>query len=117
VKVLVTGSSGHLGEALFRTRGLGHEIVGLDMLSGPYTTCVGSVTDRDSVRQCMSGVEWVLHTVTLHRPHVDSHGRQALESWGVSVSGSKNFERDTFYAWLIPQEVAQVEIARNRSGI
>jgi UDP-glucose 4-epimerase len=75
VKVLVTGSSGHLGEALFRTRGLGHEIVGLDMLSGPYTTCVGSVTDRDSVRQCMSGVEWVLHTVTLHRPHVDSHGR------------------------------------------
>jgi hypothetical protein len=41
----------------------------------------------------------------------------SLESWGVSVSGSKNFERDTFYAWLIPQEVAQVEIARNRSGI
>jgi hypothetical protein len=28
---------------------LGHEIVGLDMLSGPYTTCVGSVTDRASV--------------------------------------------------------------------
>ena len=77
MKVLVTGSSGHLGEALVRTlRGLGHEIVGLDMLSGPYTTCVGSVTDRASVRQCMSDVEWVLHTATLHRPHVDSHGRQ-----------------------------------------
>jgi hypothetical protein len=41
----------------------------------------------------------------------------SLESWGVSVSGSKNFARDTFYAWLIPPEVAQVEIARNRSGI
>ena len=51
MKVLVTGSCGHLGEALVRTlRGLGHEIVGLDMLSGPYTTCVGSVTDRASVR-------------------------------------------------------------------
>ena len=25
----------------------------------------------------------------------------SLESWGVSVSGSKNFERDAFYAWLI----------------
>ena len=87
MKVLVTGSSGHLGEALVRTlRGLGHEIVGLDMLSGPYTTCVGSVTDRASVRQCMSGVEWVLHTATLHRPHVDSHGRQDFID--VNVTGT-----------------------------
>jgi hypothetical protein len=41
----------------------------------------------------------------------------SLQSWGVSVSGSRNFQRDTFYAWLIPPEVAQVEIARARSGI
>ena len=41
----------------------------------------------------------------------------SLESWGVSVSGSRTFRRDTFYAWLIPPEVAQVEIARDRSGI
>jgi hypothetical protein len=41
----------------------------------------------------------------------------SLHSWGVSVSGSRNFQRDTFYAWLIPPEVAQVEIARARSGI
>jgi hypothetical protein len=30
----------------------------------------------------------------------------SLESWGVSVSGSKNIERDAFYAWLISPEVA-----------
>jgi hypothetical protein len=41
----------------------------------------------------------------------------SLGSWGVSVSGSKNFARDTFYAWLIPQDVALIEIARDRSGI
>jgi len=41
----------------------------------------------------------------------------SLESWGVSVSGSKNFERDAFYAWLISAEVAQAEIARERGGI
>jgi Protein of unknown function (DUF2846) len=41
----------------------------------------------------------------------------SLESWGVSVSGSKNMERDAFYAWLIPPEVAQAEIARERGGI
>jgi hypothetical protein len=41
----------------------------------------------------------------------------SLESWGASVSGSRNLRRDTFYAWSIPPEVAQVEIARDRSGI
>jgi Protein of unknown function (DUF2846) len=41
----------------------------------------------------------------------------SLESWGVSVSGSRNLQRDTFYAWLIPPEVAQAELARDRGGI
>ena len=41
----------------------------------------------------------------------------SLESWGVSVSASKNIERDAFYAWLIPPEVAQAEISRDRGGI
>jgi Protein of unknown function (DUF2846) len=41
----------------------------------------------------------------------------SLESWGVSVSGSRTIQRDTFYAWLIPPEIAQVEIARDRNGI
>ena len=29
----------------------------------------------------------------------------------------RNCARDAFYAWLIPSEVAQVEIARDRAGI
>jgi hypothetical protein len=41
----------------------------------------------------------------------------SLEDWGVSVSGSRSIRRDTFYAWLIAPEVAQVEIARQRGGI
>ena len=38
----------------------------------------------------------------------------SLRNWGVRL---RHFERDTFYAWLIPPEVAQIEIARDRSGI
>jgi hypothetical protein len=41
----------------------------------------------------------------------------SLKSWGASVSSCKNCARDAFYAWLIPPEVAQVEIARDRNGI
>ncbi|WP_433983481.1 NAD-dependent epimerase/dehydratase family protein [Tunturiibacter empetritectus] len=36
MKFLVTGSSGHLGEALVRTlHSLNHEVVGLDILESP----------------------------------------------------------------------------------
>jgi UDP-glucose 4-epimerase len=77
MKFLVTGSAGHLGEALVRTlRDLGHEVVGLDVVESPFTTHRGSIADRSTVRHCMSGVQAVLHAATLHKPHVATHTRQ-----------------------------------------
>jgi hypothetical protein len=40
-----------------------------------------------------------------------------LTSWAVSVSGSRSFQRDAFYAWLIAPQIAQAEIGRDRTGI
>ncbi len=77
MKILVTGSSGHLGEALLRTlRQQGHRVVGLDLLNSPFTDAVGSIIDRALVKRCMEGVESVLHTATLHKPHVATHSQQ-----------------------------------------
>jgi nucleoside-diphosphate-sugar epimerase len=77
MRVLVTGSAGHLGEALVRTlRGLSHEVVGLDLVTSPFTSNVGSIADRSCVRRCMQGVDAVLHTATLHKPHLLTHSRQ-----------------------------------------
>jgi len=76
-RVLVTGSAGHLGEALVRVlRAAGRDVVGLDLLASPFTTTVGSITDRATVRGCLDGVGAVLHPATLHKPHVGSHTRQ-----------------------------------------
>src|SRR4051812_31377288 len=72
MRILVTGSSGHLGEALCRVL---RDTAGLDILPGPYTTIVGSIADRDLVREAMQGVDAVLHAATLHKPHVGSHTR------------------------------------------
>ncbi|GDY32936.1 putative DTDP-glucose-4,6-dehydratase-related protein [Gandjariella thermophila] len=83
--MLVTGSSGHLGEALVRVlRDRGHEVVGLDVLDSPYTTVVGSIADRSVVRRCLAGVGTVLHAATLHKPHVVSHDRQAFVDTNVT---------------------------------
>jgi nucleoside-diphosphate-sugar epimerase len=81
---LVTGSSGHLGEALVRVlRDSGSEVVGLDVLDSPFTTMTGSVADRGTVRSALAGVSTVFHVATLHKPHVGSHGRQAFVDTNV----------------------------------
>lgn len=75
-RFLVTGSSGHLGEALVRTlRRDGVDVVGIDIAAGPATDIVGSIADRGLVAEAMSGMTSVLHTATLHKPHIGSHPR------------------------------------------
>ncbi len=77
MRILVTGASGHLGEALVRTLSdLRHHVVGLDIVESPFATQTGSITDRACVRHCMAGVQAVFHTATLHKPHVATHSRQ-----------------------------------------
>jgi UDP-glucose 4-epimerase len=83
--VVVTGSAGHLGEALVRVlRDAGDDVTGVDLKPSPYTTVVGSVGDRAVVRRSMARADAVLHTATLHKPHVGSHGKQAFVDTNVS---------------------------------
>ena len=75
--VLVTGSAGHLGEALMRTfRAQRRPAVGLDIKASAFTDRVGSVCDRAFVKECLRGARTVLHTATLHKPHVATHTMQ-----------------------------------------
>lgn len=77
MSVLVTGSAGHLGEALLRTLdAAGRPALGLDIKPGPYTDRVGSIDDRDFVRSCMTGVRAVIHSATLHKPHIGTHANR-----------------------------------------
>ena len=89
MKILVTGSTGHLGEALIRAlRALDHEVVGLDLAPSAFTTEIGSIADRACVSRCMRGVEAVLHAATLHKPHVATHSRQDFVD--TNISGTLN---------------------------
>jgi UDP-glucose 4-epimerase len=87
--ILVTGSAGHLGEALVRTlRGAGREVRGVDRLASAWTDVVASITDPAAVERCMDGVSAVIHAATLHKPHVATHGRQAFVD--VNITGTLN---------------------------
>jgi UDP-glucose 4-epimerase len=85
MRVLVTGSAGHLGEALLRSLERSkHDATGLDIKTSPFTKHVGSVTDRTFVKQCMKGMEVVLHTATLHKPHMATHTHQDFVDTNVT---------------------------------
>lgn len=87
MKVVVTGSAGHLGEALVLSlRERGDEPLGIDLVASPTTDLVASILDRDALARACAGAGAVLHTATLHQPHLATHGRQRFVD--VNVSGT-----------------------------
>lgn len=89
MKIVITGSSGHLGEALTRKFSeRGDEVVAIDILPSPQTTVVGSITNRELVDKLLAGADAVLHTATLHKPHVATHTKQQFID--VNVTGTQN---------------------------
>jgi nucleoside-diphosphate-sugar epimerase len=89
MRVLVTGSAGHLGEALVRTlRSTSREVVGLDVVASHFTSEVGSILDRSFVKRCMKGMDAVFHTATLHKLHVITHSRQHFVD--INITGTLN---------------------------
>jgi UDP-glucose 4-epimerase len=89
LKILVTGSAGHLGEALMRTlRARGDEARGIDILPSPFTDVVASIAEPAAAEAAMRGIEVVLHAATLHKPHVATHARQAFVD--TNVTGTLN---------------------------
>lgn len=89
MKILVTGSAGHLGEAIVRTlQESNHDVVSLDILSSNFTSHVGTIADRQFVRNCMKGVGAVIHTATLHKPHVGTHSKKDFVD--TNITGTLN---------------------------
>lgn len=83
--ILVTGSAGHLGEALMRSlRSARRPARGVDIKPSAFTDHVGSIGDRAFIKPLMHGVRAVLHAATLHKPHVATHSYQAFLDTNVS---------------------------------
>jgi UDP-glucose 4-epimerase len=85
--IIVTGSAGHLGEALVRTlRDRGQPVRGIDVLASTFTDVVGSISDPVVVEHALAGATAVIHAATLHKPHVATHPRQAFVD--VNITGT-----------------------------
>ncbi|HEX3052375.1 MAG TPA: NAD(P)-dependent oxidoreductase [Aggregatilineaceae bacterium] len=87
MRILVTGSSGQLGQKITQElQAAGHKVIGLDPIPGPYTTQQGSVTDRELVTALVAEVDAVIHTASLHAPHVAQITREQFID--VNIKGT-----------------------------
>ncbi len=84
--IVVTGSAGHLGEALMRVlRHSNRRAVGIDIKPSSYTDLVGSISDQDFLGSVFrGGIQSIIHTATLHKPHVVTHSHQEFVDTNIT---------------------------------
>ncbi|MBL6937351.1 MAG: NAD(P)-dependent oxidoreductase [Alphaproteobacteria bacterium] len=91
MRILVTGSSGWLGQWLVpRLKALGHAVVGLDPVPNPRTDITGSIADRALVRAVIGDhrIGAIVHGGALHKPNIETNSREDFLS--VNVRGTFN---------------------------
>ncbi|HKV16290.1 MAG TPA: NAD(P)-dependent oxidoreductase [Reyranella sp.] len=91
MNILVTGSSGWLGQHLVpRLKRGGHQVIGLDPVPGPHTDMVGSVADQATVRMAIrdNAIQAIVHAGALHKPHIATHDTSQFLS--INVQGTLN---------------------------
>lgn len=88
MRILITGSSGQLGAAIAGSLTVSQSGVGLDILPGPQTTHLGSVTDRNLIFQLTQNVDAIIHTASLHARHLHQQSHPAFVE--TNIQGTLN---------------------------
>lgn len=88
MKVLITGSSGSIGEAVAQALPKDAQIIGLDHLPGARTTHQGDIGDSQLLKRLMSGADVVFHIAALHAPHVGQRSEADFRRVNVDATSA-----------------------------
>ncbi|WP_194867316.1 NAD-dependent epimerase/dehydratase family protein [Pseudoalteromonas sp. PPB1] len=86
MKVLVTGSAGRVGRAIYIKLMAHHQVVGFDKTPCSTADFVGDIRDSQLLNQALHGVEVIIHTAALHAPHVGRVDDCAFHSINVDAT-------------------------------
>jgi UDP-glucose 4-epimerase len=103
MKILVTGSSGNIGSKIAEIVSLHDECLGVDLVPGKYTSCLGDITDKPFMKRIISGVDAIIHSAAYLTPHigkmsdidfnhVNVHGTEVL----LNLAVQNNIKRFVF---------------------
>ncbi|MEM7780837.1 MAG: NAD(P)-dependent oxidoreductase [Pseudomonadota bacterium] len=70
MKILLTGSSGRIGRAIYGALAGEHEVIGIDRNVFSTSAAIGDFTDTEILNPSLYGADAVIHTAGPHAPHV-----------------------------------------------
>ncbi len=74
-RILVTGSSGQAGCAIVQSLASEFRVIGLDRKPAATTHYVQALSNKEAILRATEGVEAIIHTASLHAPHISTHSR------------------------------------------
>lgn len=89
MRVIVTGSSGRLGSTVVAALRDRYEVIGIDLAPAATTTIVGSIEDAALIERVFwahDPIAGVIHTASLHAPHVGRAPRERFEEVNVAAT-------------------------------
>ncbi|MDP9413626.1 MAG: NAD(P)-dependent oxidoreductase [Pseudomonadota bacterium] len=87
MRIMVTGAAGLIGSGIAALLRQQHEVVGVDLRSGPEVSHLIDICDRAALKTLIRGTDAIVHVAALHAPHV---GRIAdAEFLRINVDGTQ----------------------------
>ncbi len=87
MRIVLTGSSGRLGRAIFNALAPSHRVIGIDRSPFSTTHLLGDFTDAALLRQALTGADAVIHCAALHAPHVGAVSEDEFRR--INVDGTR----------------------------
>ena len=86
MKILVTGSAGRVGRAIYIKLMKTHNVVGIDKTPCSTADYVGDIRDINLLTEAIENVDVIVHTAALHAPHVGLGSDQEFESINIKAT-------------------------------
>lgn len=87
MRIVLTGSSGRIGRAIFGALASKHNVIGVDRAPFATTRMMGDITDKALLQRALDGADVVIHTAALHAPNVGTVPDQEFER--INVEGTR----------------------------
>ncbi|WP_299020124.1 NAD(P)-dependent oxidoreductase [uncultured Photobacterium sp.] len=86
MKILITGTAGRVGRAIYIKLMKKHQVVGIDRTPCSTADYVGDIRDTELLEKALEGVEVIIHTAALHAPHVGLVSDDEFEQINVKAT-------------------------------